>query len=78
VNFNIETYGGVVYLMGTARSEKELQRAAEEASIVGGVQQVVSYVRLKNAAQRRAAPISNGQTTPKSSYGTNELRGGVY
>lgn len=47
-NFNVETYGGVVYLMGIARSEKELRKAAEEASYAGGVQRVVSYIRLRN------------------------------
>lgn len=48
-NFNVETYGGTVYLLGVARSAKELERAAEEASLVGGVNQVVSYVRLRDA-----------------------------
>ncbi|MEM7329074.1 MAG: BON domain-containing protein [Pseudomonadota bacterium] len=48
-NFNVETYGGTVYLLGIARSAKELEKAAEEASLVGGVNQVVSYVRLRNA-----------------------------
>lgn len=47
-NFNVETYGGTVYLLGVARSAKELEKAAEEASLVGGVNQVVSYVRLRN------------------------------
>jgi osmotically-inducible protein OsmY len=46
LNFNVETYDGIVYLMGTARSAKELKKAAEEASIVAGVKQVVSYVRI--------------------------------
>ena len=48
-NFNVETYGGTVSLLGVARSAKELEKAAEEASLVGGVNQVVSYVRLRNA-----------------------------
>lgn len=47
-NFNVETYGGTVYLLGVARSATELEQAAEEASKVGGVVQVVSYVRLRN------------------------------
>lgn len=47
-NFNVETYGGTVYLLGVARSAQELEQAAEEASKVGGVSQVVSYVRLRN------------------------------
>lgn len=47
-NFNVETYGGVVYLMGIARSEEELRKAAEEASYAGGVARVVSYIRLRD------------------------------
>ncbi|MGB3626459.1 MAG: BON domain-containing protein [Henriciella sp.] len=48
VNYNIETYNGVVYLMGIAQSDAELQEAAERASVVGGVDRVVSYVRVRN------------------------------
>lgn len=47
VNFNVETQQGVVYLMGLARSDEELQRAAEIASLIGGVQRVVSYVVVR-------------------------------
>ena len=46
LNVNIETYHGVVYLMGTARSQAELRRAAEIASYVSGVERVVSFMRL--------------------------------
>lgn len=47
VNYNIETQKGVVYLMGVARSEEELTRAAETASMVRGVERVVSYVVVR-------------------------------
>lgn len=50
ININIETFQGNVYLMGTARSDHELQRAAEIASIVGGVQRVVSFMQVRQAA----------------------------
>lgn len=61
VNVNIETFHGNVYLMGIARSEHELRRAAEIASVVGGVRRVVSFmtVRAPEApyyAQAEAAP----------------------
>lgn len=49
INVNIETFRGNVYLMGTARSEQELQRAAEIASVVGGVQRVVSFMQVRAA-----------------------------
>lgn len=88
VNFNIETYGGVVYLMGIARSTEELRAAAEEASVVGGVAQVVSYVRIRDEARRQGAPITTEapppptyQPAPDASYTTeplSELHGTTY
>lgn len=47
ININIETFQGNVYLMGTARSEMELQRAAEIASVVSGVRRVVSFMQVR-------------------------------
>lgn len=51
ININIETFQGNVYLMGTARSEHELQRSAEIASVVAGVQRVVSFVQVRAPPQ---------------------------
>ena len=63
-NFNIETYDGVVYLMGIARTHEEMVSAAEEASFVGGVKQVVSYIRVRDprplAAQSAVPPVQDG------------------
>lgn len=47
VNYSIETIDGVVYLMGVAQNKDELQKVAEIASTVSGVNRVVSYVRIK-------------------------------
>ena len=52
INFNIETYNGVVYLLGIARSEEELLKAAEIASTTRGVKEVVSYVKLRDGVTR--------------------------
>jgi osmotically-inducible protein OsmY len=87
LNFNIETYDGVVYLMGIARSTEELRKAAEEASVVGGVRQVISYVRVREAANRPAAPVTTQtpgptyQPAPDASYTSepmSELHGADY
>lgn len=58
ININIETFQGNVYLMGTARTEQELQRAAEIASVVPGVRRVVSFmqVRVRRGAAYAALP----------------------
>lgn len=82
VNFNIETYDGVVYLMGIARTDAELREAAERASRVGGVQRVVSYVRV---APRRASetaapyqdPAGGAYSNDVRSTGASDLAGGI-
>lgn len=49
INLNIEAFHGNVYLIGTARSQHELQRAAEIASVVPGVHRVVSFMTVTQA-----------------------------
>lgn len=66
VNFNIETYNGVVYLMGIARTQSELEEAAAIASNVGGVSKVMSYVKVSPARAGASSTAAN----------SNELDGG--
>lgn len=73
VNFNIETYSGVVYLMGIARNQAELQQAAEKASTVGGVKQVVSYVEIREPRNAASTPAGGPATAPVND---GELEGG--
>jgi osmotically-inducible protein OsmY len=69
-NFNIQVHSGTVYLLGLARTEDELRRAAEHASIVNGVKKVVSYVKMRERAgpppdiSVAAAPPSDQQGVP--------------
>jgi osmotically-inducible protein OsmY len=60
INVNIETFHGNVYLMGLARSDHELRRAAEIASVVRGVRRVVSFmqVRAPEAPYYAQAPVT--------------------
>lgn len=62
ININIETFQGNVYLMGTARTEHELQRAAEIASVVPGVRRVVSFMQVR---ARRGASYAALPPTPE-------------
>lgn len=67
INVNIETFHGNVYLMGTARSDHELRRSAEIASIVPGVRRVVSFMQVREPpqpyyAQAPAGPEFRGET----------------
>lgn len=61
VNYNIQVFDGVVYLMGFARSEDELRQAAEHASRVKGVQKVVSYVKMR---ERGVPPSTEASAQP--------------
>jgi osmotically-inducible protein OsmY len=47
INFNVNAHDGVVYLTGRARSQEELDRVAEIASLVRGVTRVVSYMDVR-------------------------------
>ena len=46
INYSIDTVQGIVYLMGVARNQTELNRVIETARTISGVKQVVSYVKL--------------------------------
>ena len=46
VNYTIITLNDVVYLFGIARSVEELEKLANIASNINGVQRVVSHVRV--------------------------------
>lgn len=46
LNYSIDTVQGVVYLMGVAMSQAELNRVMEDARTIPNVKQVVSYVKM--------------------------------
>jgi osmotically-inducible protein OsmY len=50
VNYMIQAENGSVYLIGTARTQSELQRVTDIARHVRGVKRVVSYVELRPGA----------------------------
>jgi len=65
-NINVESHDGVVYLLGVARNQAELERAAQIASQTRGTREVVSYVKVAGIESaisqfgtpaRTAAPI---------------------
>ena len=51
VNYTVITINDVVYLFGIARSEEELEKVANIASNVYGVQKVVSHVKISDMIQ---------------------------
>jgi osmotically-inducible protein OsmY len=50
VNYTIETVNGVVYLIGIAQNQAELDRVVAHARDLAYVQRVVSHVRVKGTA----------------------------
>jgi osmotically-inducible protein OsmY len=48
INYNTDCVDGVVYLMGIAQDQAELDRVRDLARHTSGVKDVVSYVRLKS------------------------------
>jgi len=51
-NYKITTVGGVVYLLGVAKNDFEMQRALTIASKVRGVERVVNHVLLRDDPRR--------------------------
>ena len=52
INYSVETVDGVVYLMGIAQNQAELDRVQNHARHLNYVRKVVSYVRLKDDPRR--------------------------
>jgi osmotically-inducible protein OsmY len=50
INYSIETVNGIVYLIGTAQSQVELDRVIAHAREVSHVRRVVSHVQVKQAS----------------------------
>jgi osmotically-inducible protein OsmY len=53
INYTVETVNGVVYLLGIAKTQEELDRVTDHARNINGVVKVVSHVRLKEDPARR-------------------------
>jgi len=85
INYSIDTVQGIVYLMGTARDQNELNRATEIARSISNVRQVVSYVKLRGEPILTTTPGAQATGTgaaaaPVATYpqATNAGSGGGY
>lgn len=54
VNYTVETVNGIVYLMGVAQDQAEMDRVLSHARSVTNVRKVVNYVLLKNDPRRHS------------------------
>ena len=64
VNYTVETVNRSVYLIGSARSQAELDAATTTARYVPGVKRVVSYVEIRPGAPPGSAPAAAAISTP--------------
>jgi len=64
VNYTIDTTNGSVYLIGSARSQAELDRATQIARYVPGVRRVVSYVEIRGGSPVAAMPAPSPMANP--------------
>ena len=54
INYTIETVNRIVYLMGIAQDQAEIDRVTTHARQVRYVRRVVSHVQLKNDPHRKS------------------------
>jgi hypothetical protein len=62
INYTVRTENGVVYVIGSARSQAELNRVTDYARNIPNVRRVVSYVRIRSGEP--AAPVASGGASP--------------
>ena len=82
-NYTVDTENGSVYLIGSARSQAELDRATRIARYVPGVKRVISYVEIRSGEPVAAAPggrtpagtaaLDNPSAAPKSAIEVQKL-----
>jgi osmotically-inducible protein OsmY len=54
INYTVDVVNGVVYLMGIAQNQEELDRVVAHARDIGNVKRVVNHVVLKNDPHRQS------------------------
>ncbi|MGH1398058.1 MAG: BON domain-containing protein [Alphaproteobacteria bacterium] len=81
INYTIDTVNGIVYLMGVAQSQLELNRVTEIARSIDNVTQVVSYVKIVEAQGGGTVSSENTGFQPRDAervYAPNDASVEVY
>lgn len=65
LNYSIKTVGGVVYVMGDAQSQEELDVVCQKASKIKGVNKVMNYARIKTTPSSPTPPLAEETNAPK-------------
>lgn len=56
INYTIKTTDGIVYIMGFARTQPELDKVVEHARTIAGVRRVTPFIRVLAAADLNGPP----------------------
>lgn len=67
-NLNVESHDGVVYLLGVARNQAELERAAQIASQTKGAREIVSYVTVAGIESSISEMSRSASVQPPAQY----------
>ena len=89
VNYHIETLRGTVYLFGVAQNQEELTHVTQVAEAIGGVDRVVSHMRMKDdpfaepaiqpyTAEPAGDPYASGWDNPSSWDNSSDWDGEPY
>lgn len=69
INYSIDTVQGIVYLMGVAQNQKELNHVIEKVRTTSGVKKVVSYVKLSGEEiEPTPTPQPPSESDPVQNY----------
>ena len=56
INYNVETINGIIYVVGIAQDQAELDKVVDHARRIENVKQVVSHVIMKDDPRREPGP----------------------
>lgn len=70
INYSVETVNGVIYLLGIAQNQAELDRVTSYARNISGVERVVSYVRVPAGTNSGAAASPGAPQNTSDSFVT--------
>jgi osmotically-inducible protein OsmY len=68
INYSNEVVGGVVYMMGVAQSQEELNRVINHARSIRYVKEVVSYVRLRGTNITESSYVQGSSGMSNNAY----------
>jgi osmotically-inducible protein OsmY len=50
INYSIETVNGIIYLIGIAQNQAELDRVIGHAKTISYVKKIINHIRVKKSA----------------------------